>query len=100
MGLNKKVNLDIDGDGKTDFNLDLKTIILILGGLISITMTYSTLTKQIEINKQQIEVAKKLPPAKSHDLIEQKIMYLEDYIAKLEDQHNKRIDNLEKKVFK
>lgn len=100
MGLNKKVNLDIDGDGKTDFNLDLKTIILILGGLISITMTYSTLTKQIEINKQQIEVAKKLPPAKSHDIIEQKIMYLEDYIAKLEDQHNKRIDNLEKKVFK
>jgi|TARA_R100001377_G_scaffold7016_1_gene3763 hypothetical protein len=100
MALNKKVNLDIDGDGKTDFNLDLKTIILILGGLISITMTYSTLTKQIEINKQQIEVAKKLPPAKSHDIIEQKIMYLEDYIAKLEDQHNKRIDNLEKKVFK
>jgi len=41
-----------------------------------------------------------LPPAKSHDIIEQKIMYLEDYIAKLEDQHNKRIDNLEKKVFK
>ncbi len=29
MALNKKVNLDIDGDGKTDFNLDLKKLNII-----------------------------------------------------------------------
>ena len=100
MALNKKVNLDIDGDGKSDLNLDLKTIILVVGGIISITMTYSALTKQIELNKQEIEVAKKLPPSQSHDIIEQKLMYLEDYITKLEEQHDKRIDNLEVKVYK
>ena len=100
MALNKKVNLDIDGDGKSDLNLDLKKIILVIGGLISITMTYSTLTKQIEINKQQIEVAKKLPPSQSHDIIEQKMMYLEDHLTKLEEQHDKRIENLEIKVYK
>ena len=66
MGIeNKKVNVDIDGDGKPDLNLDLKTIIMVVGGIISLTMTYSTLTKQIELNKQEIEVAKKLPPAQS-----------------------------------
>ena len=59
MGIeNKKVNVDIDGDGKPDLNLDLKTIIMVVGGIISLTMTYSTLTKQIELNKQEIEVAK------------------------------------------
>ena len=51
MGLNNKVKLDIDGDGKPDLNLDLKTMILVIGGIISITMTYSALTKQIELNK-------------------------------------------------
>ena len=81
MGIeNKKVNLDIDGDGKSDLNLDLKTLILVVGGIISLTMTYSTLTKQIELNKQEIEVAKKLPPAQSLDVIKQKINFLEQHI--------------------
>ena len=46
--MNKEVGVDIDGDGKPDLSLDLKTIILIVGGLVSITMTYSTLTSQIQ----------------------------------------------------
>ena len=71
----KEVGLDIDNDGKPDLSLDLKTIILVVGGIISLTMTYSTLTKQIELNKQEIEVAKKLPPQQSHDLLEQKIQF-------------------------
>jgi len=100
MGLDKKVNLDIDGDGKPDLNLDLKSLVLVVGGIISITMTYSTLTKQIDINKQEIEVAKKLPPAQSHDIIDQKILYLEDHLEKLEEQLDKRIDQLEIKVYK
>lgn len=100
MGLNNKVKLDIDGDGKPDLNLDLKTMILVIGGIISITMTYSALTKQIELNKSEIEIAKTLPPSKSHDIIDQKIQYLEEYLQKLEEQHDKRIDNLEIKVYK
>ena len=98
--MKKEVGVDIDGDGKPDLNLDLKTLILVVGGIISITMTYSTLTKQIEINKKEIEIAKKLPPAKSHEMLEQKIIFLEDYIEKLEENQEKRIDQLEKKVYK
>ena len=94
--MNKKVNLDIDGDGKPDLHLDLKTIILVIGGIISITMTYTTLTKQIEINKQQIEVAKKLPPIESHDIIEQKILFLEQFIKSESD----RLDKIEDKIYK
>ena len=98
--MKKEVGVDLDGDGKPDLSLDLKTLILVIGGIISITMTYSTLTKQIEINKQEIEIAKQLPPAKSHEILEQKIIFLEDYIEKLEVNHDKRIDQLEKKVYK
>ena len=95
--MNKEVGVDIDGDGKPDLSLDLKTIILIVGGLISITMTYTTLTEQIQLNKQGIEEAKKLPPAKSHELIEQKLLYLEDMMDKLTKNHDKRLDNIEDK---
>ena len=96
MGLDKKVNLDIDGDGKPDLNLDLKTIIMVLGGIISLTMTYSTLTKQIETNKQEIEVAKKLPPAQSLDVIKQRIEFLEGQI----EAKDKRLDKIEDKIYK
>ena len=63
-------------------------------------MTYSTLTKQIELNKAEIEVAKKMPPIQSHEIIDQKLIYLEDFIEKVEEQHDKRIDQLETKVYK
>ena len=59
-------------------------------------MTYSTLTKQIELNKQEIELAKKLPPAESHELIDQKILFLEEHIK----EQNIRLDKIEDKVYK
>ena len=67
-----------------------------MGGIISITMTYTTLTKQIVINKQQIEVAKKLPPIESHDIIEQKILFLEQFIKSESD----RLDKIEDKIYR
>ena len=93
---NKKVGLDIDGDGKPDLNLDLKTVILIIGGLISLIMTYTTLERQIEINKADIIIAKELPPQPSHDLIDQKMLFLEGHIIKMQ----KELDELEDKVYK
>jgi hypothetical protein len=96
MSLKKNLGLDIDGDGKPDLNLDLKTLILVVGGIISITMTYSTLTKQIELNKQEIEIAKELPPAQSHELIDQKILFLEEHIK----EQNARLDKIEDKVYR
>jgi len=97
--MNKKVDIDIDGDNKPDLQLDLKTIIMVVGGIISLTMTYSTLTKQIELNKQEIEVAKKLPPQESHEVIEQKLNYIEDKLDKLSNDHDKRLDKLEDKIY-
>ena len=87
---------DFDGDGKPDLNLDLKTIIMVVGGIISLTMTYSTLTKQIELNKQEIEVAKKLPPSQSLEVVKQRIEFLEGQI----EAKDKRLDKIEDKIYK
>tara|TARA_R100000935_G_scaffold13296_2_gene26711 strand:+ start:801 stop:1091 length:291 start_codon:yes stop_codon:yes gene_type:complete len=94
--LKNNLGVDIDGDGKKDLTLDFKTLVLVVGGLISITMTYSTLTKQIELNKAEIEVAKKLPPSQSHDIIDQKILFLEQHIKS----ESERLDKLEDKIYK
>jgi hypothetical protein len=94
--MKKAVGIDIDNDGKPDLHFDIKTLILVIGGIISITMTYSTLTKQIEINKQEIEVAKKLPPLESHDIMEQKILFLEQFIKSESD----RLDKIEDKIYR
>ena len=94
--MNKSVKVDIDGDGKPDLNLDLKTLILVVGGIISLTMTYSTLTKQIELNKKEIEVAKKLPPMQSLEVINQRIEFIEGQI----EAKDKRLDKIEDKIYK
>ena len=70
---NKKVALDVDGDGKSDIKIDIKFLGLLVGGIISLTMTYSQLTAEIE-------VAKTLPEYKIEQddtkVINQKIDYL------------------------
>ena len=48
---NKKVALDVDGDGKSDIKIDIKFLGLLVGGIISLTMTYSQLTAEIEVAK-------------------------------------------------
>lgn len=94
MGIEEKqIGVDIDSDGKPDFNLDLKTLILLIGGISSLIFTYTTL-------QSDIEDAKTLPQAQDISKVEQKIEFLENKIENLEKQHDRRLDNIEKKVFK
>lgn len=93
MGIeNKKVGIDIDSDGVPDLNLDLKTLILLIGGIASLIFTYTTL-------QSDIEKAKKLPPHEDHSKINQQIQFFENKLESLEKQHDRRLDNLEKKVY-
>ena len=94
---NKKVALDVDGDGKSDIKIDIKFLGLLVGGIISLTMTYSQLTSEIE-------VAKTLPEYKIEQddtkVINQKIDYLIKELEKYEEQTNRRLNSLEHKVYK
>jgi ribosomal protein S15P/S13E len=89
------INIDLDNDKKIDLNLDLKTIILIITGIISLTMTYSNLMKEIEL-------AKTLPTQQEVDIeyITKDINTLNNKLKSIESKHNNRLVNLEKKVFK
>jgi len=55
--------------------------------------TYTTL-------QSDIESAKLLPPQQDISKAEQKIEFLENKIENIEKQHDRRLDNIEKKVFK
>ena len=94
---NKKVAVDLDGDGKSDVKIDIKFLGLLVGGIISLTMTYSQLTSEIE-------VAKTLPEYKIEQddtkVINQKRDYLIKELEKYEEQTNRRLNSLEDKVYK
>ncbi len=94
---NKKVALDVDGDGKSDIKIDIKFLGLLVGGIISLTMTYSQLTAEIE-------VAKSLPEYKIEQddtkVINQKIDYIIKELEKYEEQTNRRLNSLEDKVYR
>jgi|TARA_R110002126_G_scaffold31934_3_gene102088 hypothetical protein len=92
----KSVGIDIDGDGIKDFTLDLKTIVMAFAGVISLVMTYTTLKEEIKINAIEIEVAKKMPPTQTHELINEKLLNLEDML----DKYDERLDKLEDKIYK
>lgn len=93
--MKKNVNIDIDGDGVKDIQLDLKTIIMVVGGIISLTLTYSTL-------KSEIDIAKQLPVQQeiNLDIIQEKIKVLDETHDRIEKQLDARIEVLEKKVFR
>ena len=90
----KTIGIDIDGDKKPDFKVDVKSIAIVIGFIISGTMGYNNL-------KQEIELAKELPAYEVKEtsdglLLKQKVDYLEKEIEKLEN----KADNLENKVYK
>ena len=90
----KTIGIDIDGDKKPDFKIDVKSIAIVIGFVISGTMGYNNL-------KQEIELAKELPAYEVKEtsdglLLKQKVTYLEKEIEKLED----KISDLENKVYK
>ena len=89
--LDKKVGIDVDGDKKPDIKLDIKSILIVGGFLISGAMSYSNL-------KQEIEIAKELPKQVEVDVaaFDTKIDYLQKEVDSLE----KQVDDLEGKVYK
>ena len=92
--LDKQVGIDIDGDKKPDIKLDIKSIAIVVGFIISGSMGYQSL-------KQEIELAKELPVYEVKEtsdglLLKQKVEYLEKEIENLED----KVKDLENKVYK
>ena len=89
--LQKQVGIDLDGDKKPDIKVDIKSILIVGGFLISGAMSYSNL-------KQEIEIAKELPVVeiKQDEVVNQKIEFMQLEIEKLE----KKIENIEDKGYK
>jgi len=94
--LNKKVAVDLDSDGRTDFKIDFKTLAIVGGMIITMTMAYTSL-------KSDIEIAKTMPKFIEQDdtkVINQKMDYVIKELERFEADTQRRIENLEDKVYK
>ena len=80
--LDKKVAIDIDSDGKSDFKLDIKSILIVGGFIVSGTMGYSNLQNEIEIAKELPVVVEKKD---NSELLKQQINFMQNEIDKLDD---------------
>lgn len=92
--LNKQVGIDIDGDKKPDIKIDIKSIAIVVGFIISGTMGYNNL-------KHEIELAKELPVYEVKEtaddlIIKQNIEFLQKEIDNLEE----KVKDLENKVYR
>lgn len=88
MGKNK-LKIDLNG---SDIVVDMKSLIMVVGGIISLTLTYAML-------RAEIEIAKRLPVAQeiNFELLERKQEELKDTDIRIERQLIKRIEKLESK---
>ena len=91
--LDKKVGIDVDGDKKPDIKLDIKSILIVGGFLISGAMSYSNL-------KQEIEIAKQLPEATVISVNKGEVKQRMDFLQKEIDVLQEQVKDLEKKVYR
>tara|TARA_R100000781_G_scaffold95627_1_gene59732 strand:- start:306 stop:584 length:279 start_codon:yes stop_codon:yes gene_type:complete len=91
MPIDKKIEIDIDGDSKPDIKIDFKTLAICTGFIVSGAMSYQNL-------KSEIEIAKELPiiEIQQDEVVNQKIQFLQLEIDNLQEQ----VKDLEKKVYK
>ena len=95
--MKNKLDIEIEGDKKTDCQIDFKTLIMVIGTIVSLTLSYSVL-------KSEIEIAKTLPKQiilqDDTKVVNQKIEFLIREQQRFESQTEKRLEDLEKRVFK
>tara|TARA_R110000868_G_scaffold800_1_gene5868 strand:- start:2429 stop:2719 length:291 start_codon:yes stop_codon:yes gene_type:complete len=95
--MKNKLDIDIDGDKKTDFQIDFKTLIMVIGTIVSLTLSYSVLKSEIEIAKT---LPKQIISQDDTKVVNQKIEFLIREQQRFESQTEKRLEDLEKRVFK
>ena len=92
-----KLHVDLDGDNKPDFQIDFKTLILGGGMIFSIASSYFMLQGEIEVAKT---LPKQIVSQDDTRVVNQKLDFLIKEFEKFELQTDKRIEDLEQRVFK
>ncbi len=95
--MKESIGIDIDGDKKPDFQVDFKTLIMVVGTIISLTLSYSVLKSEIEIAKT---LPKQIISQDDTKVVNQKLEFLVREQERFELQTEKRLEDLEKRVFK
>jgi hypothetical protein len=93
---NHKIGLDVDGDGKPDFALSLKTIGALIFGIISLAGVWFTLKADIEEAKQlPAPVIERTEYDLKDELIRQTIMDTQDDVEMILE----KLEKLDERIY-
>jgi hypothetical protein len=93
---NHKIGIDLDGDGKPDFGISLKTIGAIIFGIISLTGVWLSLKSDIALAMEMPEpVIDRVEYDLKDELIRQTIMDTQDDVEQILE----KLDKLDERVY-
>jgi hypothetical protein len=96
LGEDTSMGIDIDGDGKSDFSISLKTIGMVVVGLATIIGMWFTLQSDIEEAKQlPVPVIERMEFDMKDELIRQTIMDTQDDVDEIKD----KLDKIDERLF-
>lgn len=96
LGEDTSMGVDIDGDGKSDFSISLKTIGMVVVGLATIIGMWFTLQSDIEEAKQlPVPVIERMEFDMKDELIRQTIMDTQDDVDEIKD----KLDKIDERLF-
>ena len=93
---NHKIGIDLDGDGKPDFGISIKTIGAIIFGIISLTGVWLSLKSDIALAMEMPEpVIDRVEYDLKDELIRQTIMDTQDDVEQILE----KLDKLDERVY-
>jgi hypothetical protein len=94
---NLKLGLDIDNDGKPDFNISLKTIAGIIAGVVTLAGMWFTLKADIQLAKElPVPTIERIEYDLKDELIRQTIMDTQDDV----DMILEKLEKLDERIYR
>jgi hypothetical protein len=96
LGEDTSMGIDIDGDGKSDFSISLKTIGMVVVGLATLIGMWFTLQADIQEAKElPVPVIERMEFDMKDELIRQTIMDTQDDVDEIKD----KLDKIDERLY-
>lgn len=90
------MGIDIDGDGKSDFSISLKTIGMVIAAIVTVIGMWYTLQAEIQEAKElPVPVIERMEFDMKDELIRQTIMDTQDDVKEIKDQ----LDKIDERLY-
>ena len=95
LGEDTSMGIDIDGDGKSDFSISLKTIGMVLVGIATLIGMWFTLQSDIQAKELPAPVIERMEFDMKDELIRQTIMDTQEDV----DEIKEKLDKIDERLY-